>query len=166
MSGLGSIYLRWKVLNIRSNVGGACSETLTLEDEYEEKLLNALGTSLGLPVLLHTSPALKPTILIPVLDSAVDMQNFEYKMSSIVDKALYILLRSLLSRAFDASTDILRSRTTLVARVRCRSTYILCETMVHPSLCGSLSKRPWHCIGVDVIAPNYLTGNCVYEKRM
>ena len=49
-------------------------------------------------------------------------QNFEYQMSNVVDKTLYILLQFLRSWAFDASGSMLCPRTILVARVRCRST--------------------------------------------
>ena len=48
-------------------------------------------------------------------------QNLEYQMSNVVDKILYILLQFLVSWAFDASASMLRPRTILVARVRCRS---------------------------------------------
>ena len=51
------------------------------------------------------SLALRPTILIPVPDNAVDTQNFEYN-SSTVDKPLYVLLQFLLSRVSDAKTSL------------------------------------------------------------
>lgn len=61
-----------------------------LKDKYGEKLL--IGMS---PVQPHTSPALND----PVLDNTVATQDFEYKMSNILNKPLYILLQFLPPRA-------------------------------------------------------------------
>jgi hypothetical protein len=66
-------------------------------------------------------------------------QNFEYQMSNVVDKPLYILLQLLLSWACDASGSMLCPRTILVARVRCRSTSSV-KQWRSPS-CAGLSLR-------------------------
>ena len=55
-----SIYRLWKAFDINSNVGGACGEIVALKGTYGKYLINAL----------------------------VAAQNFEYKMSNILDKAL------------------------------------------------------------------------------
>ncbi|KAH9970285.1 glycosyltransferase family 2 protein [Lactifluus volemus] len=55
-----SIYHLWKAFDINSNVGGACGEIVALKGKYGEKLFNPL----------------------------VAAQNFEYKMSNILDKPL------------------------------------------------------------------------------
>ncbi|KAH9992907.1 glycosyltransferase family 2 protein [Russula vinacea] len=60
MPGPGSIYHLWKAFDINSNVGGACGEIVALKGKYWEKLVNPL----------------------------VAAQNFEYKMSNILDKPL------------------------------------------------------------------------------
>ncbi|KAK9900585.1 glycosyltransferase family 2 protein [Cystobasidium minutum MCA 4210] len=55
-----SIYHLWKAFDKNSNVGGACGEIVTLKGKYMSSLLNPLVAS----------------------------QNFEYKMSNILDKPL------------------------------------------------------------------------------
>ncbi|KDQ51532.1 glycosyltransferase family 2 protein [Jaapia argillacea MUCL 33604] len=55
-----SIYHLWKAFDINSNVGGACGEIVALKGKYMTNLLNPL----------------------------VAAQNFEYKMSNILDKPL------------------------------------------------------------------------------
>jgi len=60
MPGPNSIYHIWKAFDINSSVGGACSEIVALKDTYGHYLINPL----------------------------VAAQNFEYKKSNIMDKAL------------------------------------------------------------------------------
>jgi chitin synthase len=55
-----SIYHLWKAFDINSNVGGACGEIVALKGKYGLNLINPL----------------------------VAAQNFEYKMSNILDKPL------------------------------------------------------------------------------
>ncbi|KIP07919.1 glycosyltransferase family 2 protein [Phlebiopsis gigantea 11061_1 CR5-6] len=61
MPGPTSIYHLWKAFDINSNVGGACGEIVALKGKYGQNLINPL---------------------------AVAAQNFEYKMSNILDKPL------------------------------------------------------------------------------
>ncbi|KAF8633773.1 hypothetical protein AX15_001279 [Amanita polypyramis BW_CC] len=60
MPGPTSIYHLWKAFDINSNVGGACGEIVALKGKYGLNLINPL----------------------------VAAQNFEYKMSNILDKPL------------------------------------------------------------------------------
>lgn len=60
MPGPTSIYHLWKAFDINSNVGGACGEIVALKGKYGKNLINPL----------------------------VAAQNFEYKMSNILDKPL------------------------------------------------------------------------------
>ncbi|KAL1946121.1 hypothetical protein VTO73DRAFT_15248 [Trametes versicolor] len=60
MPGPTSIYHLWKAFDINSNVGGACGEIVALKGKYLRNLINPL----------------------------VAAQNFEYKMSNILDKPL------------------------------------------------------------------------------
>ncbi|KAL0960546.1 hypothetical protein HGRIS_005585 [Hohenbuehelia grisea] len=60
MPGPTSIYHLWKAFDINSNVGGACGEIVALKGKYGANLINPL----------------------------VAAQNFEYKMSNILDKPL------------------------------------------------------------------------------
>ncbi|KIM52757.1 glycosyltransferase family 2 protein [Scleroderma citrinum Foug A] len=60
MPGPTSIYHLWKAFDINSNVGGACGEIVALKGKYGQYLINPL----------------------------VAAQNFEYKMSNILDKPL------------------------------------------------------------------------------
>jgi len=61
--GSTSIYHLWKAFDINSNVGGACGEIVALKGRYLRNLLNPL----------------------------VAAQNFEYKMSNILDKPLSVV---------------------------------------------------------------------------
>lgn len=70
----------WKAFDINSNVGGACGEIVALKGTYWEKLSNSLGSS---PV---------PFPVNFVLDIAVASQVFEYKMSNVLEKPLYVSL--------------------------------------------------------------------------
>ncbi|BGP17974.1 hypothetical protein JCM10213_003981 [Rhodosporidiobolus nylandii] len=58
--GPSSIYKLWKTFDLNSNVGGACGEIVALKGKYFQNLINPL----------------------------VAAQNFEYKMSNILDKPL------------------------------------------------------------------------------
>ncbi|KAH7913366.1 glycosyltransferase family 2 protein [Hygrophoropsis aurantiaca] len=60
MPGPRSIYHLWKAFDLNSNVGGACGEIVALKGKYGQYLINPL----------------------------VAAQNFEYKMSNILDKPL------------------------------------------------------------------------------
>ena len=64
MPGPTSIYHLWKSFDINSNVGGACGEIVALKGKYGQNLINPL----------------------------VAAQNFEYKMSNILDKLLESML--------------------------------------------------------------------------
>jgi chitin synthase len=83
MPGPGSIYHLWKAFDINSNVGGACGEIVALKGKYWEKLVNPLGSS-------HVPFRVNLPFFDFVLDIAVAAQNFEYKMSNILDKPLYV----------------------------------------------------------------------------
>ena len=74
-----SIYHLWKEFDINSNVGGACGEIVVFKGKYGEKLLNPLGS--------YASALPSFFCFICVLVAA---QNFEYKMSNILDKSLYV----------------------------------------------------------------------------
>jgi len=60
MPGPTSIYRLWKAFDVNSNVGGACGKIVALKGTYGKYLINAL----------------------------VATQNFEYKMSNILDRPL------------------------------------------------------------------------------
>ena len=76
MPGPTSIYHLWKAFDINSNVGGACGEIVALKGKYGQHLLNPLGT------FIRPLPGHRLTL--PV----VAAQNFEYKVSNILDKPL------------------------------------------------------------------------------
>jgi chitin synthase len=78
MPGPTSIYHLWKAFDINSNVGGACGEIVALKGKYGQNLLNPLGT-------LSFVPSLYVRFLTSTIVAA---QNFEYKMSNILDKPL------------------------------------------------------------------------------
>ena len=70
MPGPTSVYHLWKAFDINSNVGGACGEIVSFKGKYRQYPINPL----------------------------VAAQNFEYKMSNILDKTLesvfwYIIVR-------------------------------------------------------------------------
>jgi chitin synthase len=78
MPGPTSIYHLWKAFDINSNVGGACGEIVALKGKYGLNLLNPLG-----------EPCLTCSVRVSDnLTIAVAAQNFEYKMSNILDKPL------------------------------------------------------------------------------
>ena len=153
MPGPGSIYHLWKAFDINSNIGGACGEIVALKGKYGEKLWNPLGPS---PVQLGANSSFFDL----VLDNAVAAQNFEYKMSNILDKPLYVLsdlLNSHLSHTFAAENRCLatslyspelsahigisRCRMTLVARARCRNISSVKLWCVHPFFRGVFLNR-------------------------
>lgn len=76
MPGPTSIYHLWKAFDINSNVGGACGEIVALKGKYGRNMFNPLGESHC--VVWLNQPDLR----------AVAAQNFEYKMSNILDKPL------------------------------------------------------------------------------
>jgi chitin synthase len=78
MPGPTSIYHLWKAFDINSNVGGACGEIVALKGKYGQNLLNPLGA-------LSFVPSLYVRFLTSTIVAA---QNFEYKMSNILDKPL------------------------------------------------------------------------------
>jgi len=145
MPGPSSIYHLWKAFDINSNVGGACGEIVALKGKYGAKLLNPLGLSL---IQLRTSPNL-------MRDIPVAAQNFEYKMSNILDKPLYVMPdllclpalsyifaienRSLVTSPcfpeLSARTGILRFRTMFVAMARCRNISLAKQWCVHRFSC-------------------------------
>ncbi|KAH9044107.1 chitin synthase [Lactarius deliciosus] len=66
LSSPGSIYHLWKAFGINSNVGGVCGEIVAFKGKYGQTPLNPLDSSL----------------------LSLAAQNFEYKMSNILDKPL------------------------------------------------------------------------------
>jgi chitin synthase len=66
----------WKTFDLNSNVGGACGEIATYKGKRWLELLNPLGKNLP---LFGDARADEP-------HGAVAAQNFEYKMSGILDK--------------------------------------------------------------------------------
>ena len=165
MPGPSSIYHLWKTFDISSNIGGACGEIVVLKGKYRQKLMNPLGPS-------HRSASYISRLYDPVLDNVVAAQNFEYKMSNILDKSLYVssdllfcsshstaignrcLVTSLSFRALSARTGILRCRTTLVAKVRCRNIFSAKQWCAHPLFYGSLAKRLKHAAGANIFTAN------------
>lgn len=79
MPGPTSIYHLWKAFDINSNVGGACGEIVALKGKYGQNLINPLGKYFSLLSLALSDPCLY---------NVVAAQNFEYKMSNILDKPL------------------------------------------------------------------------------
>ena len=74
MPGPTSIYHLWEVFNINSNIGGACSEIVALKGKY----------------------GVNPNPLVAA-------QNFEYKMTNILDKPLESIFGSIIVLPFDTS---------------------------------------------------------------
>lgn len=74
--GNNSIYKLWKVFDLNSNVGGACGEISVYKGKNWSLLLNPLGMCSGCCVF----PKFMKTC------STVAAQNFEYKISCILDK--------------------------------------------------------------------------------
>jgi hypothetical protein len=94
MPGPTSIYHLWKAFDIHSNVGGACGEIVALKGKWGMNLLNPLGT-------FHLSFSVSFLVLRRCATSCiVAAQNFEYKMSNILDKPLYVLPSLALSTPF------------------------------------------------------------------
>lgn len=77
MPGPTSIYHLWKAFDINSNVGGACGEIVALKGKYGRNMLNPLGE---LCCVVHRGKVIHL--------GTVAAQNFEYKMSNILDKPL------------------------------------------------------------------------------
>lgn len=77
MPGPTSIYHLWKAFDINSNVGGACGEIVALKGKYGQLLLNPLGWEYRV-VILNVTDGI----------NLVAAQNFEYKISNILDKPL------------------------------------------------------------------------------
>lgn len=84
MPGPTSIYHLWKAFDINSNVGGACGEIVALKGKWGLNLINPLGEFLGRGRGGFANLWL----------GTVAAQNFEYKMSNILDKPLCALLLS------------------------------------------------------------------------
>lgn len=84
MPGPTSIYHLWKAFDINSNVGGACGEIVALKGKYWQHLLNPLGES------VENKGAADEfcSRMLSALGHSVAAQNFEYKMSNILDKPL------------------------------------------------------------------------------
>jgi chitin synthase len=76
-----SIYHLWKAFDINSNVGGACGEIVALKGKWGMNLINPLGMS-------TTSPL--RSFITESISALVAAQNFEYKMSNILDKPLWV----------------------------------------------------------------------------
>lgn len=70
-----SLYHLWKTFDLNSNVGGACGEIAAYKGRRWISLLNPLGTS-----ILYLFYKLN------MLSFLVASQNFEYKISNILDK--------------------------------------------------------------------------------
>ena len=70
-----SIYKLWKAFDVNSSVAGACGEIAVYKGPRWELLLNPLGEAL----VIHLREG--------IIDSPpVAAQNFEYKISGILDK--------------------------------------------------------------------------------
>jgi len=78
--GPDSIYHLWKAFDINSSVGGACGEIVALKGMFWKNLLNPL----------------------------VAAQNFEYKMSNILDKPLESIFGYITVLYVDRLTAVLR----------------------------------------------------------
>lgn len=108
MPGPTSIYHLWKAFDINSNVGGACGEIVALKGKWGLNLLNPL----------------------------VAAQNFEYKMSNILDKPLESVFGyiTVLPGAFSAYRFIALQNDSLGEGPLQK--YFLGETMVGRCCCG------------------------------
>ena len=71
-----SIYSLWKTFDLNSNVGGACGEIAAYKGKNWSALLNPLGMD---GFFLIESPRL-------LTRYTVAAQNFEYKITNILDK--------------------------------------------------------------------------------
>lgn len=76
MPGPKSIYHLWKTFDLNSNVGGACGEIAAYKGKHWRSLANPLGEH---AILTHWCCNLIKTNLVAA-------QNFEYKITNILDK--------------------------------------------------------------------------------
>lgn len=74
--GNNSIYRLWKTFDVNSNVGGACGEIAAYKGKNWKYLLNPLGKV----TRKHDAPTCADR------SCKVAAQNFEYKLSNILDK--------------------------------------------------------------------------------
>jgi len=75
--GNNSIYKLWKTFDLNSNVGGACGEISAYKGKNWSLLLNPLGTWISTMLW---------QFWLTICAYLVAAQNFEYKMSCILDK--------------------------------------------------------------------------------
>ena len=74
-----SIYYLWKAFDLNSNVAGACGEIAAYKGKNWSALLNPLGKSIDLASFVIW-------IGLKITAFPVAAQNFEYKVSNILDK--------------------------------------------------------------------------------
>ena len=154
MPGPGSIYHLWKAFDISSNIGGACGEIVALKGKYWEKLWNPLGLSLAQLRISHpfltlylTTQWLPKTLSIRCLTF---LTNLCMSLFRLLNTHLTFavenrcLVTSLYSPELSAHIGILRCRTVLVVRGRCRSISLVKQWCVYPFFSGvSLTAVAW-----------------------